>query len=301
MTRVIAEPKRIIIIIVERGNSLSEDWQIGFAVKGLIVPKEGIPIGDNVFIRGGPVDVAYVYFKSSIKYTEELDEFSKKMALILRDIVAAYGFVSNIHTEVTGGIVREKITSKTPFGTTRNPPYRFMMIFPKPTDEKRRDNVPILKKAIEIRKEVKERFLRNAIDYYSRSLGDLRLEEKLIDLMIAFESMFSGRGRAGGLFLGYALRATLFLSIGQKIKPSTIFDDIHHLYEKRNKVVHGSRGVKLDAAEISNFQKYIREAIKRFISIKRPKDEIFKLLDEAVYDEKEREKLNQIVLDAISK
>jgi hypothetical protein len=280
---------------------LLEDWQIGFVVKGLRAPSE-VFINDNILIKGTPHDDAYVFLKSSIHDEEEQDEFREKMTLFLRELMATYGFVNNVHTEILGGTIMGKITSENPFGYAKYPPNTITMIA-MPTEKQRRDNVPILKRTIEIydcvkKSQAEKGFLRNAIDYYYRSLGDLRLEEKLIDLMIAFESMFSGGRNAGELRLRYALRASFFLSIGQETKRSTIFKDVYDLYNKRSAVVHGTGGVKLDSAEISVFQKHVREAIKRFINIEKPKDDVLILLDKSVYDEDERELLNQIVSSA---
>jgi hypothetical protein len=58
--------------------------------------------------------------------------------------------------------------------------------------------------------------------------------------------------------------------------------------------------VKLDEFEISALQKYVREAIKRFIHIEMPKEDILNLIDESVYDKEKRNELNRMVLEAIN-
>ena len=173
-------------------------------------------------------------------------------------------------------------------------------------EEQRVKNVPLLKKTMTKYESVKnifqdrnKAFLRNAIDYYHRSLGDLRLEEKLIDLMISLESLFSRETQE--LRLRISLRASFLLGVGQEKVLPNIFRNIYKLYDKRSKVVHGTQIVDLDEFEISILQKYVREAIKRFIHIEMPKKDFLQLLDESVYDEAKRAYLNQIVLMAIEK
>lgn len=142
-------------------------------------------------------------------------------------------------------------------------------------------------------------FLRNAIDYYYRSLGDFRLEEKLIDLMISLESLFSKETQE--LRLRLSLRASLFLSEGQESELSKIFENVYNLYEKRSKVVHGIEITNLDGTEISRLQEYVRESIKRFIHIELSKERFLDLLDEAVYDTEKKKLLYETLSEAIKK
>lgn len=57
--------------------------------------------------------------------------------------------------------------------------------------------------------EREKRFLRNAIEYYYRALGDVSLEERLIDLCISLESILSSHVQE--LRLGLSLRTCLLL------------------------------------------------------------------------------------------
>ena len=167
-------------------------------------------------------------------------------------------------------------------------------------------NVPLLKKTIakyesvkDIFQDKKKAFLKNAIDYYHRSLSDFRLEEKLIDLMISLESLFSRETQELGLRI--SLRASFLLSVNQENERSNIFRNIYTLYRKRSKVVHGTEVVDLDIFEISILQEYVREAIKRLIHTEMPKKNILRLLDESVYDKEKRELLNEEILKAIKR
>ena len=72
--------------------------------------------------------------------------------------------------------------------------------------------------------EKEKSYLRNAIDYYYRSLEDSRLEKKLIDLMISLESLFSRE--IDELSLRYSLRASFFLSSRDSNRRVEIYNKI---------------------------------------------------------------------------
>jgi hypothetical protein len=283
---------------------LSEDWQFCFSVKGLVAPEKEVTF-DDLLIRGiPPSHDARVFFKVTIKNEKEKDDLRDNLLNALRNIVQIYGLVANTHVEVLSGSSSSKISSEHPFGYKRM--YGNLELIPVFDEEERRRKVPFIEKTMSKYESIKSLFqsrkkgyLRNAIDYYYRSLGDFRLEEKLIDLMISLESLFSGENRE--LRLRYSLRASFLLGVGQKSQLPNIFRNIYQLYDKRSKVVHGTQIVDLDEFEISIFQKYVREAIQRFIHIEMPKKEFLQLLDESVYNESKRAYLNQIVLMAIEK
>ena len=284
---------------------MSKDWQIGFKVKGLGAPEKEIVFDDYILIRGVPhTDASYVYFKVSIQNEEEKDKVREDSINVLRNIAQMYGLVTNVYVEALLSSVMAKISSEDPFGYTKYPPeLGFVAVI---EDEQRRKNIPLLKKTMEKYELVKsifqnknKAFLRNAIDYYHRSLGDLRLEEKIIDLVISLESLFSRETQE--LRLRISLRASFLLSVGQERERSNIFRNVYNLYEKRSKVVHGTEVVDLDGTEIFILQEYVRETIKRFIHIEMRKQNILKLLDESVYDKEKRELLNRKLLEAIKK
>jgi hypothetical protein len=141
--------------------------------------------------------------------------------------------------------------------------------------------------------------LKNAIDYYERSVKDDMLEEKLLDLMISLESLFSNERDELGL--RYSLRASFLLGVGQEGRRPRIFKNIHELYGKRSAVVHGTSKVNLEYSDIVFLQENVREAIKRLIHIDMPKQKILELLDESIYDGNQLEVLEKIVLDSINK
>ena len=284
---------------------MSEDWQIGFKVKGLGAPEKEMVFDDYILIRGAPrSDSSYVFFKFVLQNEEEKDKIREDFINVLRNIAQMYGLVANVYVEVLLSSVMAKISSEAALGYTKYPPeLGFVAVI---EEEQRRNNIPLIKKTIAkyesfktIFQNKKKGFLKNAIDYYYRSLKGSRLEEKLIDLMISLESLFSRETHE--LRLRISLRTSFFLSTGQESELSNIFRDVYQLYDKRSKVVHGTQVVDLDVFEISRLQDYVRESIKRFIHIEMSKQNILKLLDESVYDKEKRELLNRKLLEAIKK
>jgi hypothetical protein len=284
---------------------LSKDLQIGFKVKGLGAPEKEMVFDDYVLIRGVPhSDASYVFFKVAIQKKEEIDKLADDSMNILRNALQLYSIVKNVYTEVMPSWVTAEISPEHPFGYPKySPEFRLVARI---GDEQRVKNIPFLNKTVAKYESVKDifqnknkAFLKNAMDYYHRSLGDFRLEEKLIDLMISLESLFSREAQE--LRLRISLRASSLLSVGKESERSKIFRKIYQLYDKRSKVVHGTELVNLDIFEISILQEYVREATKRLIHIEMSKKDILKLLDESIYDEEKRELLNGKILEAIKK
>jgi len=272
-------------------------------VKGLVAPEKGI-ILNNILIRGVPPSHdADVFFKATIKDEQEKDQLRDHLANKLRNILQVYGLITGAHAEAMPGSSLAKI-SDYPFGDMRlRGDLRLIPVF---DEERRRREIPLLEKTMakyglikHLFESKKKGFLRNAIDYYNRSLGDVRLEERLIDLMISLESLFSKEREELGL--RYALRTSFLLSVGNEEELPSIFRNIKSLYRKRSKVVHGTEVANLDIGEITTFQKQVREAIKRLVHIEMDKEKFLGLLDESVVDKEKRKQLTDIVSKAIEK
>jgi hypothetical protein len=139
--------------------------------------------------------------------------------------------------------------------------------------------------------------LLNAIDYYHRSLGNYSNDDKLIDLMICLESLFSRENQE--LRLRYSLRMAYLLGANQQKELPNIFRNVYDLYPKRSKVIHGTDDVELNDKDIWTFRNNLNEAIKILIHVELSKIELLQLLDESVYDLIKRERLGQIVSDAV--
>ena len=97
---------------------MSEDWQIGFWIKGLIAPEKEIVFDDSILVRGVPPSSdACVYFKVAKQKEEEVDKLENNYRNTLKNILQIYGLVTNRYVEVPSGWGTAKISSKNPFGT----------------------------------------------------------------------------------------------------------------------------------------------------------------------------------------
>lgn len=273
-------------------------------MKGLVAPKEGITFGDIMIFGIPPSHDARVFFRTRTKPEKDNDVLRNDLLDSLRNIAKVYGLVSDTYVDVMSGSSASKISSEHPFGDKELGGQ--IIAIPVFDEERRRRDIPLIEKTMKKYEVVKpifqgkaKGFLRNAIDYYYRSLNDDKLEERIIDLMISLESLFSRE--LDELGLRYSLRITSFLSVGQESERPNIFRKVHALYKRRSEVVHGTEEVKLDYNDISTLQKYVREAIKRLIHIEMSKENFLTLLDESVYDEEKRILLNQIVREAMEK
>jgi len=284
---------------------MAEEWQVVFKVDGLVAPEEGVVIGDKIIVRGVPPgDDAYVYFRTKIHSEEEKDSFREDSENALKDILKVYGLVATHYAGLPSSriTIMSKVSSEEPFGSMKRTPEGGL--YPFFDDEKRRENIPLIKRTIAQYQSIKQIFedegklyLRNAIDYFYHALNVIRPEERLIDLMIAMESLFSKQPQE--LRLRISLRAAFLLSIGKEnIRPS-IFGRVYSLYDKRSQIVHGVKKVNLPYQELQNFISDVRQAINVFINIRKEKDDFLKLLDASIYDMKKRKELEELVLEAL--
>jgi len=103
-----------------------------------------------------------------------------------------------------------------------------------------------------------------------------KLEDRLIDQMIAFEYLYIGDDKE----LGYKLALRMAFLIGQRpgeissdIQEETtrelIFIDMKKAYDLRSKVVHGSKQLEQSEFEkiIPKTEEYLRQSIRRFLSL----------------------------------
>lgn len=284
---------------------MAEEWQVVFKVKGLVAPEEGVMIDDKIIVRGVPPgDDAYVYFRTKIHSEEEKDSFREDSENALKDILKVYGLVATHYAGLPSSrrTIMSKVSSEEPFGSMKSTPEGGL--YPFFDDEKRRENIPLIKRTIAKYQSVKQIFedegklyLRNAIDYFYHALN-VSPEERLIDLMVALESLFSRQSQE--LRLRISLRAAFLLSVGKENMRPSIFNRVYSLYEKRSQIVHGVKKVNLPYQELQNFISDVRQAINVFINIRKEKDDFLKLLDVSVYDMKKRKELEELVSEALS-
>jgi hypothetical protein len=277
---------------------MSEELHIHFRVKGLIAPIEGLKY-NKIWIKGLEGNEALI---SLIEHTEKDSqaETLAKLKTELDNIAEIYGIVTNRYFKILD----------TSFEILRDGNVKVVgaELIAKHVinNESRVKNVPQIEKALKKHDELhgifsqKEKFfLRNAIDYYTRSLKDYRLEEKLLDLMIALESLFSSEKDELGY--RYSLRASSLLSICQEAKRKAVYDNTHYLYNQRSIVVHGVKKIDLDYKSIVFLQQNVREAIKRMVHMDMPKQKILELLDASIIDKDSAILLNEKVTEAINK
>jgi len=244
------------------------------------------------------------FFRVTVENKEELKQKGDEITEELKKILQIYGLITGRHAEIPTDWSGTTINSDQPFG---EPKIRLISSSIQIVNEEQKKHYTLLlNRTIEkfkfietIFEDPRKSYLRNAIDYFHRALSGSRLEEQLIDLMISLESLFSREYQE--LRLRYSLRTSFLLGVGQEGEKSNIFRTIYNLYDKRSKVVHGTEAVDLNIKEIWAFQKYLKEAIKRFIHIEMPKEDLLKLLDGSVYDKEKMAQLNEVVLKAIEK
>lgn len=278
---------------------MSEQWQFDFTVRGLIAPIEGFTY-DNIQIKGLSDDKALVSFKVQIDSNTDKDGLKSELQKKLNDIAEVYGLITNQHLEIlysTYGQISKNGFKSLSFTIIGTPVF---------DNEQRTENVPKIEKALTKYKALqaifsqKEKFfLRNAIDYYARSLKDDLPEEKLLDLMICLEALFNNENDE--LSYRYSLRVSSLLSIGQEDKRAEIYENMRRFYGQRSAIVHGVEKPQLSDTDVDILQQYAKEAIKRFMYIDMQKQEFVKLLDKSIVDTSKAMLLKEKVLQAIAK
>lgn len=282
-----------------------EEWQFCFHVKGLVAPTKGLTLDDMLIVGFPPSDEGVVFIKKTIDPNANKDEIRDEIRNRLSNFFQIYSLINNCKIEViTTASGYGKITDEHPYGNSDlTKRLKFIPVFDEvEREEKTSLFINTMIKYNEI-KDVfynkKKAFLRNAIDYYLRSIGDKRKEEKLLDLTICLESLFSNE--LDELGLRYSLRVSALLSVGQETKRPMFYKNIRFLYGKRSEVVHGKEEVELNDGALFAFQMFMKEAIKRLIYIDMPKQDIIKLLDESIYDTNKVDTLNELVKRAMEK
>lgn len=125
----------------------------------------------------------------------------------------------------------------------------------------------------------KGRALHRALARFNSSYGD-ELEDKLIDQMIAFESLYIADDKE----LGYKLSLRTAFLLGKN--RTKIFNDMRKAYELRGQIVHGNepKGRSKLEETIPKTEEYLRRSIRKFLSLSKQYSipEIRKLLDENI-------------------
>jgi hypothetical protein len=102
-----------------------------------------------------------------------------------------------------------------------------------------------------------------AIRRFEYSYERTKLEDKLVDYMVAFEALFFKKGEMGEFRHKLSVRVARFLT-SLYLQRVTIASRITDFYDKRSAVVHGEH-VELNDAFVQEVENYLRESIKLFL------------------------------------
>lgn len=283
---------------------MSQDWQLVFEIEGLFAPKQGVALDGDILLRGTKKsdDLSQAFFKVTVENEEEMRQKEKRVEEFLNRFLRIYSLLVGRHARIVGHSANT-LGPEDPLGTRKF--FAEFGIISKYNEQQVKRYTDVLNQTIakfdSVKRIFEERgksYLKNAIDYFYHALGDTRLEERLIDLMIAVESLFSKKDERQELRLRFSLRAAFLLSVGKEDERPNIFEAIYDLYGKRSKIVHGVEKVDLSYEEIFQLKSYVQEAIKRLINIKQEKDKFLALLDQAVYDEEKRKEVEQLISES---
>jgi len=144
-------------------------------------------------------------------------------------------------------------------------------------------DVPIVNKLLREIRNYRESSQFTALDEALRRFNSTyhgELEDRLIDQMIAFESLYIADDKE----LGYKLALRAAFLLGKKrVK---IFNDMKKAYDLRGQIVHGNKQVDSSKLEetIPKTEEYLRQSIRRFLSLSTQYSitEIRKQLDENI-------------------
>ncbi len=91
------------------------------------------------------------------------------------------------------------------------------------------------------------------------------IEDRIIDQMIAFESLFLGDSQE----LTYKLAQRAAFLLGRRSSRETIFNNMKKAYKYRSRIVHGDNPPSRDELRgiISKTEDYLRQSIQRFLLI----------------------------------
>ena len=166
------------------------EWQFIFTVKGLDLPKEPIKHGD-IEISNTTENQVIISIKIPKEIVYKNSSISSELMEMVNEVLCIYGLITNNFSEITssshrqigGNIINFKLNA---------------LLSTQVTSEQRIANADNIKKALTYYDKLKQKlkrnkyyFLRNALDYYTRSLNDEALEEKMLDLMICIEAIFN--------------------------------------------------------------------------------------------------------------
>lgn len=135
-------------------------------------------------------------------------------------------------------------------------------------------------------------------DYFESHHKRLKPEEQLIELVIAFEALFSP-GKEGEHRFRIAQRAGILLGRDPSERQE-IYKFIRRMYDSRSQLVHGGKSPfkddDLDESHVAQLGEYLRQAILRLLVLQyrgyKDKHKVEQFIDSCAFDATLLEKLN---------
>jgi len=106
-------------------------------------------------------------------------------------------------------------------------------------------------------------FLSVAIRRFNYAYERDKLEDKLVDFMVAFEALFFKEGESGEFRYKLSTRVARFLEHNY-VQKEHVMKSMNEFYDKRSAVVHGEK-VDLDEQFVNGVENYLRRSVKLFL------------------------------------
>jgi UDP-2,3-diacylglucosamine pyrophosphatase LpxH len=133
-------------------------------------------------------------------------------------------------------------------------------------------------------------FLLNAFRYLLAAERLRRNEDRLINLFIALEALYSDR--SGELSYKLSNRMASLLARTDQER-GDIFEHVRDLYDKRSKIIHGDleKVTNEDMVRLSSLTKHSLTAVFRLLRLYQTRKKILPLIDRALHDSSLRRKI----------
>ena len=138
--------------------------------------------------------------------------------------------------------------------------------------------------------------LRTALSRFDKGCLEQEQEDKLIDYVIALESVLIGHS-GSDLKLRFSLRGASLLGNSQDER-SELFKRLSDAYEARNHIVHGSSSVDFTKVDVEALSHIAGRAILKMIDLSDlnvKKEEILKGIDSFQFSRKENESIDDVL------
>jgi hypothetical protein len=215
-----------------------------------------------------------LYFSEKLSFGEEESQDStQEVKKVLENIITSFRLLKS------GNIYCGIVYFKPKFGTTSKyifPDFDYAaMIFNTPYIFEKKDieECDVIMDSLSSLNE----HSRRAVDRFDLAYSRTELSDKLIDLMIAYESLFSGE-ITDSVSHKLALRFSRLTSTDSAIRKQN-YTRMKELYKERNKVVHAGKK-EIDFGIVSETEEFLRTSLKNYLlKIKQFSNDHMKLLD----------------------